>query len=109
MTESEWLTCTDPQAMPRFLKGKVSDRKLRLFAVGCCGQIRDLMADEKCARCVQVSEQFADGLITRQALVAMMKSIAPLARRSGYGSPQALARDVALVNPRDAAHCVSVQ
>ena len=36
MTEAEWESSTDPAAMLSFIKGRASDRKLRLFAVGCC-------------------------------------------------------------------------
>jgi len=35
MTESEWNSCTDPQKMLEFLRGKASERKLRLFYAYC--------------------------------------------------------------------------
>jgi hypothetical protein len=58
MTEQEWLACTDPQEMLEFLRGKMSDRKLRLFT---CAYCRHILEENKA---VQVAERFADGLAT---------------------------------------------
>ena len=72
MTESDWLTSTDPQAMLAFLRdsGRASERKLRLFAVACCRRIWPLLTDAKSQRAVKVAEQYADGHSTREQLQA---------------------------------------
>jgi hypothetical protein len=62
MTEEGWLKAIDPGPMLQFLKGRMSDRKLRLFACGCCRRIWDLITDKRSRLAVAVSESFADGI-----------------------------------------------
>jgi hypothetical protein len=63
VTEAEWLTRTDPQPMLDFLQGKVSKRKLRLFAAARCRLFRPDWDDLWPVReAVEVSEQLSDGL-----------------------------------------------
>jgi hypothetical protein len=68
MDEAEWLACTDAEKILAFLPGKVSDRKLRLYAVACCRRIWGLMTDERCRRAVEVAEGNADGVAGPEAL-----------------------------------------
>jgi hypothetical protein len=68
MTEAEWKECTDPHPMLHFLKGRVSNRKLRLFAVACCRRIWHLLPDEPCRHAVEVSETFAEGKASKKDL-----------------------------------------
>ena len=71
MTEAEWLACEDPNMMLGFLDGKVSKRKLRLFAVACCRNIWSLFKDEQCRNTVEVAERYADGWASDAELFAV--------------------------------------
>jgi hypothetical protein len=62
MTESEWLACEDPEAMLESLRGRASDRKLRLFAVACCRHLLAQVAVNSWGEeAVDVAERYADG------------------------------------------------
>ncbi|HEY1189494.1 MAG TPA: hypothetical protein VGE74_17715 [Gemmata sp.] len=67
MTEAEWLACGNPRPMLEFLRGKASDRKLRLFACGCTRRLLPLMPDKRGRIALEVAENIADGLVSGEA------------------------------------------
>ncbi len=64
MTEGEWLGGIDPEKLIRFLRGRASDRKLRLFACACCRRVWHLLNDEDIRQAVEVAERYADGEVS---------------------------------------------
>jgi hypothetical protein len=70
MTEREWSSCTFAIPMIEFVRGKLSDRKSRLFAVACCRLISPEWVDELSREAVDVAERFADGEASGEELTA---------------------------------------
>jgi hypothetical protein len=60
MTEQEWLTCTDPKPMLELLRGKVSERKLRLFACGYCRCLWRYITDRHIKGLIRLTEGYAE-------------------------------------------------
>jgi hypothetical protein len=74
MTEDEWQSATDPSQMLASLPDSTSDRKLRLFACGCCRRIWHLIVDPRCREAVEVAEWYADGQRDDVQLLALNES-----------------------------------
>src|SRR5262249_14568285 len=75
MTEAEWLPSADPDGMLEFLRGRVSERKLRLFACACCWRVGHLPWDAASRTAVRVAEEYADGLASKGKLAAAAKAV----------------------------------
>jgi hypothetical protein len=60
VTEQEWLACTDPTPMLEFLRGKVSERKLRLFACGCVRRAMTVNTVSSWGNAIELAERAAD-------------------------------------------------
>jgi hypothetical protein len=81
MTESEWLACTDAKALLEFVQGKVSDRKMRLFAVACSRQLwRSAVREGEVA--LEIAELYSDGHADEQQRAV----VAADARRAYHGA-----------------------
>jgi hypothetical protein len=71
MTEREWLTSSDAVSMLYFLRGKASERKLRLSACAYCRSVWELLGNAS-REAVLLGEQMADDPVNeshRQAVV----------------------------------------
>jgi hypothetical protein len=90
MTEDQWPTSQNPEAMLNALSDQASPRKLRLYAVGCCRRIWHLLRDDRCKHAVEVAQRFVDGRATAFDLEAAGRTVAGVARVWGdVGSPVA--------------------
>src|SRR6516225_9053225 len=61
VTEAEWLAATNPTPLLMFLRGRISERKLRLFGCACCRRVWHRIAVDESKAAVQLAERFADG------------------------------------------------
>jgi hypothetical protein len=70
MTEEEWFSVIDPQHLVEFVRGRVSDRKLRLFACACCRSIWHRLPDPRSRQAIETTERFIEAEATGEELTA---------------------------------------
>ena len=95
MTENGWNGATVPEEMLIHLRGKTSDRKLRLFACLCCRRIWHLFTDERMHNAVEAAERYAEALASREQLSAALSLTFEMQRRGGFHSAAHLAAGTA--------------
>jgi hypothetical protein len=74
MNEEMWRACEDPEAMLEFLRGKASERKLRLFAVACCRLFWDSLNIGATRQSIEIIERYADNQATEAELSRAQKA-----------------------------------
>jgi hypothetical protein len=84
MNEVEWLAGGDPVAMLDYLQGKVSDRKLRLFACACVRRYWHLLNWPIPRQAVELAERYAEG----QATDGELEEIRQQAEMSAMTAPE---------------------
>jgi hypothetical protein len=77
MTEAEWLASDDATAMIRYVRGLVSDRKLRLWACACVRRVWPLIPHELGRRAVLAVERYVDGRAKEQELRTIADAFYP--------------------------------
>jgi hypothetical protein len=82
MTEAEWLTSDNVYQMVGFLlsPGRAVERKLRLFACGCCRRHWGLLGDARSRGAVEAAERYADGTASADELLSAQSGAEAAAR-----------------------------
>jgi hypothetical protein len=81
MTEVEWIACEKPDWMLDYVKGLVSERKLRLFICACCRTHSNSMPLME--EVMNLAEQVADGLAVLEDVERLLDSL-PVPRDPGH-------------------------
>jgi hypothetical protein len=78
--DETWTASADAGRMLEFVHGKLSDRKLRLFACACCRRLPLVTEVGRNLRAVEAAEHYADGLVPKRDLKKARK-VAGLGQR----------------------------
>src|SRR5262245_26704867 len=99
MDESTWRTGTEVQTMLMGIRGRVSPRKYRLFALACCRRREDLIRDWRCQEALRLGERLAEEKVPLGELSHARLQLEQARRHlSGLsGSPSVLGFDEALL------------
>ena len=111
MNEPEWLACGEPRKMLRYLEGKATDRKLRLFACACCRRIWHLLPHQSNRDLVAAVEDHPAGAFSdpdlEAAIVASSRHESQFVVDQGYWAVKYLGRSYYKLTPFGSAVAVA--
>jgi hypothetical protein len=99
VTEQQWRACPDPQKMLEYLRGKASQRKLRLFAAACCRRVWGSLGEAQRRPAVEVVERFAEGAASGDDVAGCWRA---LAGREGFTTSDPGLKALLVLNAEDA-------
>jgi hypothetical protein len=94
--------------MLAFLRGKVSDRKFRLFSCACCRRIWHLLSDNPSRWVLKVAEAYADGMATLDEMSAAYSTIFEYLNSGEPGAENAACAVSCAANNSDDPHYCNV-
>jgi hypothetical protein len=108
MTEAAWVDCSRSLPMLEFLRGKASERKLRLFALACCGRIDSLICDPRSRAALAFAATYVESGLARRKGRRAVVTAAEAAKKEAdsrrfRSSPDARAADAAAYSAAAAA------
>jgi hypothetical protein len=68
MDAKTWDTAVNPPFMLEAVRGRMSDRKFRLFAVACCRRRDDLIRDHRCREALRLVERMAEEKVPQKEI-----------------------------------------
>jgi hypothetical protein len=74
MTEAEWLAATDTVAMLAHLDRPKPDRRIRLYDIACCRDLKQLLPEQASLDGLDWAERFADGSASRDEAYDKIKN-----------------------------------
>jgi hypothetical protein len=110
MTEEEWLACEDLKKMMEFAGLRCSNRRLQLFAAGCCMRFWDFLG-QSVQEAVIAAEKHADGLLKDEDLEVISQKATQHfeSRKQEFEPSQKWSLDYELAGPAVAIYITSRQ
>jgi hypothetical protein len=67
--EADWMNCYDPDILLLYLRGRTSERKLRLFSLVCNQHISQFAKHPAAIHVLELARQYLEGEIDKETLI----------------------------------------